>query len=137
MKRYLALLGIAALLGLAGWMVSRSASAPPPGATAHEPAPAVTLDITVTPDEHIVPAVAAVPKDHLVRLRVTNRHRRAVTLTLMGYQDRFGAAYVLPDSVWQGEFLADRPGDGFAWMLEGAPVGRLDVTGSHLVDGHR
>jgi hypothetical protein len=97
----------------------------------------VSLDITVTPDEHIVPGVASVPKDHVVRLSVTNRHRRQITLTLMGYQDRFGVAYVQPDSTWRGEFLADRPGDGFAWMLEGAPVGTLNVTGSHLVEGHR
>ena len=137
MRRYLALLGVAALLGLAGLLVARTAPlSRPPAATTDGP-PAVTLDITVTPDEHNVPAVASVPKDHRVRLRVANHHHRRVTLTLMGYQDRFSAAAVDPDSVWQGEFLADRPGDGFAWILEGAPVGRLEVTGSHLVEGHR
>ena len=33
--------------------------------------------------------------------------------------------------------LADRPGDDFAWIVDGAAVGRLVVQGSHLVEGHR
>jgi hypothetical protein len=55
----------------------------------------------------------------------------------MGYEDRLGAVRVAPDSLWRGEFVADRPGQDFAWVLDGAPAGRLEVAGSHLVEGHR
>jgi hypothetical protein len=55
----------------------------------------------------------------------------------MGYQDRFGAAHVAPDSVWRCEFVADLPGEDFAWMVDGTPAGRFEVKGSHLVEGHR
>jgi len=60
-----------------------------------------------------------------------------VGLSLHGYQDRLMIGWIDSDSTWRGEFIADRPGDGFAWMLEGEPVGKLAVAGSHLVDGHR
>jgi len=137
MKRYIFLLAIGVLLGAVGLVAARHlrfAAATEPAETGR---PEVALDITITPDHRIDPAIASVPKDHLVRLSVTNHETRAVSLSLMGYQDRFRVAYVGPDSVWRCEFVADRPGDDFAWMLEGAPVGRLAVTGSHLVDGHR
>ena len=58
-------------------------------------------------------------------------------LALHGYQDKLMIGWIEPDSTWRGEFLADRPGEDFAWMLEGEPAGKLSVTGSHLVDGHR
>lgn len=137
MKRYLILLaaslGLVAIALLAGRNLRFAATSDPTPAVQS----VVALDLTVLSDGRITPAIASVPKDHLVKLSVTNRSPRQITLTLMGYQDRFGVAYVRPDSVWRGEFVADRPGDGFAWMLEGAPVGRLQVTGSHLVEGHR
>ncbi len=137
MKRYLVLLAIAVLLGAVGLFAGprlRSRAAPTRAADAR---PEVALDITITRDHRVAPASASVPKDHMVKLTVTNHEARAVSLSLMGYQDRFSVAYVEPDSVWRGEFLADRPGDDFAWMLEGTPVGRLAVSGSHLVDGHK
>jgi hypothetical protein len=137
MKRYLVLLAVAVVLGaialVAGRRLRFSAGTEP----APKAPPEVALDLTITPDHRIDPATASVPKDHLVKLSVTNHEARAVSLSLMGYQDRFRAAYVGPDSVWRGEFVADRPGDDFAWVLEGAPVGRLAVSGSHLVDGHK
>ena len=137
MKRYLVLLAVAVVLGAIALAAGRSLRFAPPREAAPADRPTVALDLTITADHHIVPALASVPKDHRVKLSVTNHEKRAVSLTLMGYQDRFGVAYVAPDSVWHGEFVADRPGDDFAWVLEGAPVGRLAVTGSHLVDGHR
>jgi hypothetical protein len=137
MKRYLGLLVVVIALGLVAMVARRTIRTAPESGARPAARPVVALDLTITSDEHITPAVAAVPKDHLVRLTVTNRHRRQVTLTLMGYQDRFGVAYVAPDSVWRGEFVADRPGEAFAWMLEGSPVGKLQVTGSHLEEGRR
>jgi hypothetical protein len=136
-KRYLALFAIALALGAIGLAAGRSLRR----AARPEPLPAApaefSLEITITRDRHITPATTSVPKDHRVKLSVVNHDVRPVTLTLMGYQDRFGVSSLAPDSAWHGEFVADRPGDDFAWQLDGAPVGRLAVTGSHLVDGHR
>jgi hypothetical protein len=136
-RRYLVLLAIAVALGAVALAVGRNLRL----SSGPEPAPAaraeVVLDLIITPDHRITPAVASVPKEHIVRLSVTNGGTRAVTLTLMGYQDRLAVTQVAPGSAWRGEFVADRPGDDFAWMLDGAPAGRLAVTGSHLVDGHR
>jgi len=136
-RRYLFLLAIVVVLGAVALAVGRNLRL----SSGPEPAPAaraeVALDLTITPDHRITPALASVPKEHLVRLSVTNGGTRPASLTLMGYQDRFSVTQVTPGSVWRGEFVADRPGDDFAWMLDGAPVGRLAVTGSHLVEGHR
>ena len=132
MKRYLVLLAIAVTLGAVGLVAARGA--PEAEAAAR---PEVTLEITITPEHGIAPAVAAVPKDHIVRITVTNRSGRPASLTLMGYEDRFGVASLPADSVVRADLVADRPGDDFAWQLDGAPVGRLAVTGSHLVEGHR
>ena len=137
MRRYVVLLGIVVALGAVALAVGRnlrlsSGAAPAPAARAE-----VALDLTITPDHRIAPALASVPKEHVVRLSVTNGGTRPAALTLMGYQDRFSVMQLAPGSVWRGEFVADRPGDDFAWMLDGAPAGRLAVTGSHLVEGHR
>ena len=137
MKRYVMLffgviaIGLALIVGSRLVRVPSSSRATAPGSSG------VDVSLTITPDYHIDPEVVTVPKDARVRLTVTNRYRLTVSLALMGYQDRIAAAYVPSDSVWRGEFVADRPGEDFAWMLEGTPVGRLRVTGSHLVEGHR
>ena len=136
MKRYLVLLVVAILLGAIGLVAGRSIRlAPRPEPVAAQPE--VALEITIGPGARVTPAVASVPKEHRVRLTVTNRDARPASLTLAGYEARLGVVRVAPDSLWRGEFLADRPGQDFAWMLDGAPVGRLAVTGSHLVEGHR
>jgi hypothetical protein len=137
MRRYLGLFAGMLALGLIGMAVARQARLSPQREDPPAERPIVTIALVVTADHHITPSLTSVPKDHLVRLSVTNRDRRPVTLTLVGYQDRLNISDVPPDSVWRGEFLADRPGDEFAWMLEGAPVGRLQVSGSHLEEGHR
>ena len=136
MKRYFILFAVAVALGLIGLLSGRAlrvSSGPEPVAAE----PEVALEITIGPGARIAPAVASVPKDHRVMLTVTNRDARPASLTLMGYEDRLGAVRVAPDSIWRGEFLADRPGQDFAWVLDGTPAGRLEVAGSHLVEGHR
>ena len=35
------------------------------------------------------------------------------------------------------QVFADRPGDDFAWEVNGQVAGKLTVSGSHLVEGHR
>lgn len=137
MRRYLVLLGLAFAVGLALVPLARRARIAAPRDTEADGARFVDLALVVTPEFRVAPESAAVPRDARVRLAITNRYRGAVSLALMGYQDRFGATNIPPDSTWRGEFLADRPGEDFAWVLEGAPVGRLRVTGSHLVEGHR
>lgn len=137
MKRYLMLflvgLGAASVL----FAIGRRSPATAPEDVATSDLRAVDLELVITKEHRLEPQVAAVPKDHRVRLTVWNRDTRPVSMTLMGYQDRVAVRMVPPDSAWRGEFVADRPGEDFAWMLEGTPVGRLEVRGSHLVEGHR
>jgi hypothetical protein len=136
MSRYLKLLAGAFAIGLVLMFVARSLHAPALIAAKTPEIPSVALALTLTRDG-ITPANASVPKDHHVMLTITNHRHDRVGLSLHGYQDRLLIGWIEPDSTWRGEFLADRPGDGFAWMLEGEPVGKLAVEGSHLEDGHR
>ena len=82
------------------------------------------------------PERVSVPKGHRVTLTVVNQDREPVSLTLGGYQDRVHIA-LGPGETWRCSFVADLPGDDFAWMRDGRPVGVLRVTGSHLEEGHR
>src|SRR5262245_52429774 len=117
-------------------LAARTLQAPAPAAERAPEIPIVALELVLTKDG-IAPATSSVPKDRRVRLTIVNHRGDLVGLSLNGYQDRLAIGWIDPDSTWRGEFLADRPGEGFAWMLEGEPVGRLDVQGSHLVEGHR
>ena len=136
MKRYLMLFGSALVFGIALMLVARTVHMPAPPAPKVAEIPSVDLTLTLT-KQGISPENSTVPKDHRVRLTIVNHRRDRVGLSLHGYQDRLMIGWIDPDSTWRGEFLADRPGDGFAWMLEGEPVGQLIVAGSHLVEGHR
>jgi hypothetical protein len=135
-SRYLRLLVLAlaaaALLGLVSRLPRPRPAAPPAPAAA----PAISLEIVIQ-DGALTPETASVPKDRRVTLAVLNRGSRACRLALSGYEDRLGIGIVAPGGAWRGEFLADRPGDEFAWLLDGRPAGRFSVTGSHLVEGHR
>jgi hypothetical protein len=82
------------------------------------------------------PERVSVPKGHRVALTVVNHDRAPVSLSLGGYQDRVRID-LAPGATWRGSFVADLPGDDFAWISDGRPVGVLRVTGSHLEDGHR
>ena len=135
MKRYLMLFGSALVFGVALMLVARTVHMPAPPAPKVAEIPSVDLALTLT-QQGISPENSTVPKDHRVRLTIVNRRRDRVGLALHGYQDKLMIGWIDPDSTWRGEFLADRPGEGFAWELEGEPVGKLSVLGSHLVDGH-
>jgi len=98
--------------------------------------PVVELAIAIRAGQ-VSPAATSVPKGSRVRLRVEHRGAATARLALAGYEDRLDIPPLEPGAVWTAEFLADRPGEDFAWLLDGEPVGRLTVTGSHLVEGHR
>ena len=88
-------------------------------------------------DEAVSPGLVRVEVGTRVRLTVSNTGDRATALTLPGYEDRVLVPELEPGKAWTGEFLADRPGEDFAWAVNGKPAGRLVVSGSHLVEGHR
>lgn len=136
MKRpYLLLMAGTVILALALTVIGRPrrTETPRPAATV---TPVMEVTIVITGGQ-VSPATSAVPKGHRVRLRVEHRGDGTVQLALAGYQDLLEIPPLATGAVWTGEFLADRPGDDFAWLLDGRPAGRFAVTGSHLVEGHR
>jgi hypothetical protein len=132
--RVLALVVLAAALGTSA--LARLPRRAPEAAAPPAPLPVVELAI-VLEDGRVTPSAAAVPKDHEVRLAIRNRGARAAEVRLAGYEDRLTIAALAPGATWRGSFVSDRPGEGFAWLVDGEPAGRLAVTGSHLVEGHR
>jgi len=135
MKRYGILFIVAAVLSVVLYNAGGRRSGPTGPANLVEPdSVAVTLTLT---DQGIEPPMVTVPKDHRVVLTIVNHRRLASGVSLQGYQHAFSAGILAPGATWHGSFIADRPGDDFAWMVEGEPAGRLAVRGSHLVEGHR
>ncbi len=136
MKRYLWLLVVAVLASAAGLLAMRQLrqATPVAQATAEVPTAAMAL---VLGSQRLDPEFASVPKGHQVALEVRNDRAAAVTLVLQGYEDRFSAGPIAPGQTWRGMFVADRPGEAFPWLVDGVAVGRLTVSGSHLVEGHR
>jgi len=135
-RRYLMLIALVAAGALAVGALARLPRAKRAGSEAIAPPPSSALSL-VYEDGRLVPESARVPKGHLVKLTIANRGDVRVTVRLAGYEDRVSVASLAPGAEWRGEFTADRPGDGFAWLVDGQPAGRLDVTGSHLIEGHR
>lgn len=131
---FLAVLGLAVALALAGRM--RHGAPPRDTAAAGSKAPIVSVSIEVK-DGAIDPATVSVPKGDRVRLTVVNHDVTTAHVTLSGYEDRVQIPPLRPRDHWMGTFLADRPGGDFAWVLNGVPTGRFAVTGSHLEEGHR
>lgn len=108
--------------------------APAPVGDAPE-VPTTALSIAIDQGA-IEPERTTVPKGHDVRLRVENRESHRVALVLAGYEDRLSLV-LEPREERTVSFISDRPGADFAWLLDGEPAGRLTVSGSHLVEGHR
>jgi hypothetical protein len=135
MKRYFTLLVVSVVIAIALAVVMKRprSLAPRPLAVA---IPEVTLRLTIQPGA-VMPPRSAVPKNHRVRLQVLNRGGQSLTLALAGYEDRLGTRAIAAGALWDTSFVADRPGEDFAWLLNGEPAGQLTVTGSHLVEGHR
>lgn len=80
----------------------------------------------------------SVPKDHELHLVVQVAPEAAEgVFAITGYEHRVGPVHLGPGLSRELVFTTDRPGDDFAFLLNGELVGRLEVTGSHLVEGHR
>jgi hypothetical protein len=123
------------VLGVALSMLGRPRHAEAPR-TAGAESPVVDLAIVIEAGK-ISPAATSVSKGDRVRLRVECRGAMIARLALAGYEDRLDIPSLEPGRTWTTEFLADRPGEDFAWLLDGQPAGRFMVTGSHLIEGHR
>lgn len=80
---------------------------------------------------------AAVEVGTLLALTIENLGAAPARVRLAGYEDRVDSGDLAPGARWTTTFRADRPGDDFAWLVGEEPLARLDVTGSHLVEGHR
>lgn len=100
-------------------------------------APAADVELMIGPDGGMTPASVTVEKGSRVHVSMSNTGPTPVRVELPGYEVRFPGVTIAPGGRWSGEFVADRPGDDFAWLVDGKPAGRLVVTGSHLIEGHR
>ena len=136
MKRYGLLFGAALATALVMGLLARLPSRASSPHAAQARLAEVSLGLAITHDG-ISPAASAVPKDHRVRLEVVNRRAQPATLALAGYEERVPSHTLAPGATWRVAFVADLPGEDFAWLVDGQPSGRLSVTGSHLIEGHR
>ncbi len=138
MKRsYPALVAVTLLAALGLGLLARAPRRPSPeGASASALAPEVAVALVVNGGA-VSPTSALVPKGHRVRLSVVNQGPAPARVELAGYQDRLAIGTLAPGEAWSGEFVADRPGEDFAWLVDGQPAGRFTVVGSHLEEGHR
>jgi hypothetical protein len=135
-KRYALLFVIALLLGMVIAPLARRHARPDRRVAIASAVPTATVSLAIT--EHgLVPDALAVPKGHRVVLTIVNQSAREHTVSLAGYEDRLAIGSLAPGASVKRELLADRPGDDFAWLLDGQPAGRMSVQGSHLVEGHR
>jgi hypothetical protein len=94
----------------------------------------VALDVRA---DAVFASRVAVDVNRAVRLEATNHALAPVRLQLSGYEDRVDSGPLAPGDTWKGAFLADRPGEDFAWLVDGRPAGRFVIAGSHLEEGHR
>lgn len=129
---------LAVLLVIAALLLSVASRMPRrPAADAGAPAAIPETQLALSWREgRLDPEHASVAKGDRVRLTLVNQDVTPLSLTLAGYQDRVKID-VAPGGTWSGNFVADLPGDDFAWLRDGRPVGILRVTGSHLEEGHR
>jgi hypothetical protein len=136
MRRYLVLLAVMLAAGALLVAVGRTRRDAARGLPAAARTPLARIALAVG-DSGVVPARSSVPGGALVSLSLENRSAHPVVVALSGYQDRLRIGTLPPAGRWAGSFFADRPGDDFAWIVDGEPRGRLAVTGSHLIEGHR
>ena len=139
-RRYLGILAVSVALAFALTVWGRSIgtrsnrSDAPVDSTAIRP---VEVALRIEPDGTMTPALVRVEKGARVRVTVTNHGESPARVELPGYGDAVPSASVDAGETWSAQFLADRPGEDFAWVVNGAPASRFVVTGSHLIEGHR
>ena len=106
----------------------------PAAATAVSPAQSLLLEIV---NGGVRPERSGVAKGTSVTLTVRNRDNVPRRLSLAGYEDRWSPGPIAAGAETLLRFRADRPGEDFAWLVDGSPAGVFLVTGSHLEEGHR
>ncbi|MDX9978457.1 MAG: hypothetical protein RBU25_00285 [Lentisphaeria bacterium] len=127
------ILGATVTLALLGDRLSSREVAPPPPA----PPPVHRAEIELTANG-MVPPKLRVPKDHELHLLVRAAPDAPEgVLTVSGYTDLAAGVGIGPGLAREIIFVCRRPGDDFAFVLGGRTVGRLEVTGSHLEEGHQ
>ena len=97
----------------------------------------VEVTLRIESDGTMTPASVSVEKGKRVLVTVTNHGESPARVELPGYEDVVPSASVDAGETWSAQFLADRPGEDFAWVVNGAPASRFVVSGSHLIEGHR
>jgi hypothetical protein len=133
--RYVVLFCVAiAATALASALARNRAPSAQPEPVAITAARAVAVEIH---DDRVIANPASVTVGERLALSIVNHSRHAAQLALAGYEGRLDVPLLAPDSTWHGELIADRPGEQLAWLVDGTPRGRFDVTGSHLEEGHR
>lgn len=128
-------LGVAILAALVVVLqrLPHRASPPPPAAP---PPPLDTLTLVVR-DGAVSPEQSAFPLGHRLALVRVNAGHRGVRVALAGYEHRAPECALRPGESRADTILLDLPGEDFAWRIDGGPVGKFRVAGSHLVEGHR
>lgn len=135
-RRWLLLLALVPVAALVIGLLARRPRPAAPRAESVVTAPEIDLALTLD-DGRVQPEHAAVPAGRRVRLVVRNAGDDTADLRLAGYEDRVRLTAIAPGETRNLSFLADRPGDDFTWLVDARPSGRLSVTGSHLIEGHR
>lgn len=138
MKRlaFLAAVTFAVGLLLAGALRYRAAH-PQVEATAVPSYPRFDLEAEVTATG-LEPPRLRVPKNHEVHLLVRGAPDAPEgRLSILGYETLTEPVYLGPGQSREIVFQSVRPGDDFAFALGEEVVGRLEVTGDHLEEGHR
>jgi len=136
MRRYGVLFVVALAIGLALAAFARRPASRSSTPALLPPAPVVRITLEIGSDD-VTPEIVTVPLGSRVMLSILNRTPRDHGVSLAGYQDRVAAPRIVAGQRWSDLFIADRPGDGFAWLVDGRPMGHLDVQGPHLIEGHR
>lgn len=108
-----------------------------PAAPAAAPPPPLESLTLVVRDGAVSPADTSFVLGHRLALTRVNSGRSTVRLALAGYEHHARERELRPGEAVTDTFLLDLPGEDFAWRIDGGPVGRVRVAGSHLVEGHR
>jgi hypothetical protein len=121
---------------LALLVLARMPHRAPAAAAVAAPPPLDTLTVVGWGDS-VRPAFASVPVRHRLALTRVNGGTRTCALGLAGYERALPDARLAPGEARTDTILLELPGEDFAWRLDGEPVGKLRVAGSHMVEGHR
>lgn len=137
MKRpWVVLIAVAAMAGAALVIARRTPVGSPSEPLEAAPVAVVGLSLSIE-DGKLSPAQTTAPLGSLLVLTVLNASARSHVFALAGYDHALPACTLLAGESRIDTLLLSLPGDDFAWLLDGEPAARLDVAGSHLVEGHR